>query len=63
MAVDNVGRLTLTSTPHPSEDRHTSLAIALPVGMVFALSVLWPAFGEFVTVLLKIAVLYIFSTH
>jgi hypothetical protein len=35
----------------------------LAVALVFAASVWWPAFGAFVTLVLKIAVLYVFSTR
>lgn len=64
MAVDAVERgLPLTSTPHRREGVRSSVTFALAVALVFAASVLWPAFGEFVTLVLKIAVLYVFSTR
>jgi len=63
MAVDAVERgLTLTSTPQRSEGVRSLVTFALALALVCAASVLWPAFGKFVTLLLKIAVLYVFST-
>lgn len=64
MAVDAVERgLPLAATPHRKEGARSSVTFALAVALVFAASVLWPAFGEFVTLVLKIAVLYVFSTR
>ena len=64
MAADAVERgLPLTSTPHRKERARSSVTFASAVALVFAASVLWPAFGEFVTLVLKIAVLYVFSTR
>jgi hypothetical protein len=35
----------------------------MPVALVLAAGVVWPACGEFVTLLLRISVLYVFSTR
>jgi hypothetical protein len=63
MAVDAVERLPLTSNPHRREGVRSSVTFALAVALVFAASVLWPAFGKSVTLVLKIAVLYVFSAR
>jgi hypothetical protein len=39
------------------------VAVGLPVALVLAAGGAWPAVGEFVTLLLRIAVLYVFSTR
>jgi hypothetical protein len=39
------------------------VAFVAAIALVFAAGVLWPAFGKFVSLALKIAVLYVFSTR
>jgi hypothetical protein len=64
MAVDAAKRgLPLASTSHRTKGTRTLVACGLPVALVLAAGVVWPAFGKFVTLLLKIAVLYVFSTR
>jgi len=63
MAVDAAERgLPLASTSHRTEGTRTLVAFG-PVALVLAAGVVWSAFGEFVTLLLRIAVLYVFSTR
>ena len=64
MAVDGAKRgLPLASTFHRTEGTRTLVAFGLPVALALAAGVVWPAVGEFVTLLLRIAVLYVFSTR
>lgn len=64
MAVDAAKRgLPLASTSHRTKGTRTLVAFGLPVALVLAAGVVWPAFGEFVTLLLRISVLYVFSTR
>ena len=46
-----------------AEGTRTLVAFGLPVALVLAAGVVWPAVGEPVTLLLRIAVLYVFSTR
>ena len=50
MAVDAAKRgLPLASTSHRTEGTRTLVVFGLPVALVLAAGVVWPAFGEFVT--------------
>jgi hypothetical protein len=62
MVVNTCWTRVTPSTSERSDRRLTVVPFALPVVGVFAVSLVWPALGEFVTLLLKIAVLYVFST-